>query len=230
MALHKDLEQVSVFDYADLECVMGDVTTAHNQIYEFTKQVVSDNKTPCMIGGEHSCTYPAYQAVREKFDDVMMIQLDAHADMREDYLSLKASHASVMYRLFEKDTDNLRQIGIRSATQVEHQLMLEHKTLLKDDENSLQLFVDGLKNRPIYISVDLDVLDPSVLPGTGTPEPDGFSFNHLMSLLKVLFKGNVVGMDIMECAPDYDSSKVSSVVGAKVVREMLLMHGGNNGK
>lgn len=230
MALEKDLEQCSIFDMADLECVMGDVETAHRQIYDFTRQVVMDKKTPCMIGGEHSCTYPAYQAVSENYDDVIMIQIDAHADMRENYMNVKASHASVMYRLFNKEKDNVRQLGIRSATKQEHQLMKEMNTLLKDDEESLQRFVESLKNRPMYVSVDLDVLDPSVLPGTGTPEPNGYSFDHLIQVLKVLFKGNVVGMDIMECAPDYDTSKVSSIVGAKVVREMLLMHGGNNGK
>lgn len=230
MSLQKDLEQVSIFDYADLECVMGSVEIAHAQIYEFTKQVISDHKVPMMIGGEHSCSYPSYHAVQEKYNDVLMVQFDAHADLREDYLGVKESHACVMHRVLEPHKDNLRQIGIRSATQDEHQLMIKHKTLLNDDPSSLQAFVNSLNNRPIYVSVDLDVLDPSVLCGTGTPEPGGFSFNHLMDLLKVIFVGNVVGMDVMECAPDYDSSKVSSVVGAKVVREMLLMHGGKNGK
>src|SRR5690554_2129311 len=230
MALKLDLEHLKVFDAADLECVMGNVNAAHQQIYEFTKKVVNDGKVPLMIGGEHSCTYPAYHAVQEVFDDVMMIQCDAHADMRENYMNVKASHASVMYRLFEQEKNNLKQIGIRSATKQEHDMMIKHDTLLDDDSSTLQTFIESLKDRPLYVSVDLDVLDPCVLPGTGTPEPNGFSFNHLMECLTILFKGNVVGMDVMECAPDYDSSKVSSVVGAKVVREVLLMHGGKNGK
>lgn len=229
MALERDLGELSIFDAADLECVMGDVAKAHKQIYDFTKKVVADKKTPMMIGGEHSCTYPSFKAVFETYPDLMMIQIDAHADLREDYLGLKESHASVMHRVTCLADNNLKQIGIRSSTQAEHDYMKKNDTLLKT-KDEIMSFVKQLNDQPVYISLDLDVLDPSLFCGTGTPEPNGFSFDYLMEILNILFKANVIAMDVMECAPDYDSSQASSVVGAKVVREMLLLCGGRNGK
>lgn len=231
MAIEKDLEDIRVFDYADLQLTCGDVKQAHDSVYQVTQEIISDNKIPFMLGGEHSCTYPTVSALISKYPSLVLIQLDAHADMRDDYMGVKASHASVIRRIMNDHVSiPVYQFGIRSATQHEHQLMKKNKTLYPFDLQQITEVVEEIKGQPVYLTVDLDVLDPSVLPGTGTPEPGGVCFNELIEAIRIIASSHIVGMDVMELSPHYDSSDVSSVVAAKVVREMLLLIGGKNGK
>jgi agmatinase len=231
MAIEKDLEDIQVFDYADLQLTCGDVKQAHDSIYQVTQAIIADNKIPFMLGGEHSCTYPTVNALRSKHSSLVLIQLDAHADMRDDYMGVKESHASVIKRIInDHESIHVYQFGIRSATQHEHQLMSKNKTLYPFDLKQIAQVIDEIKGQPVYLTVDLDVLDPSVLPGTGTPEPGGVSFNELIEAIKIIASSDIVGMDVMELSPHYDTSDVSSVVAAKVVREMLLLVGGKHGK
>ncbi len=231
MDIKRDLEDIKVFDYADLELTFGDVLQAHKRIFNITEKIASDHKIPFMLGGEHSCTYPAVQALCKKHPSLVIIQLDAHADLRDDYMGVKESHASVMKRIVDdKGFSSIFQFGIRSATQHEHKLMKENHTLHPFNLHDIQHVMNQIKDRPIYLTVDLDVLDPSVLSATGTPEPGGISFNQLIEALKMIISSQIVGLDVMELSPHYDHSGVSNVVAAKVVREMLLLIGGKNEK
>ncbi len=225
MKIEKDLEQIKVFDLADIECPLGDVKAAHQKIFETTQAIVHDGKIPMMLGGEHSCTYPAFKAIAQNYPTLVVIQLDAHADLRDQYMGLRESHASVMKRIVDDISwENIHQIGIRSATQDEHVLMKQNKTLRTFED--VDTMIKIIANRPVYLTVDLDVLDPSIFPGTGTPEPGGISFDDLIEVIKKISTCQIVGMDVMELSPPCDVSGVSNVVAAKVVREMLLLIGG----
>jgi agmatinase len=165
----------------------------------------------------------AIRAVAKVHPELMVIHLDAHADLREDYLGQRLSHATVMKRVYDLlGHDSIRQIGIRSCTRQEHGIITD---LLSSPEQI------ALKagTKPCYLTCDLDILDPSVLPGTGTPEPGGLMFHELMSILISLISGlSIVGLDVVELAPRLDPTGSSAVVAAKVVRECLIALGSKN--
>jgi agmatinase len=186
------------------------------------QQVHEHGQIPAAIGGEHLLTLPLVRAANERFPDLVILQFDAHMDLRNNYLGVELSHACVMRRICEFiDPSRILQVGQRSGTREEFQLA---ETF--GNPRSTDLPVDSLKqwvgNRPLYVTVDLDILDPSVLPGTGTPEPGGVSFSQLQSWIAGLATCKWVGWDVVELAPNLDPSSVSSVVSAKIVRTMLL--------
>jgi len=221
--LDKDLEDVSVFDGGDLELCFGDTNAALGQIEEFTEQILTDGKIPCMIGGEHLVTLGALRAVAKKYPDVCVIHFDAHTDLREDYLGAELSHATVMRRVWDIVGDGrIYQFGIRSGERYEFEWAKEHTFLNKFNLKGFEKIVDILKGKNVYFSLDLDVLDPSVFPGTGTPEAGGVSFSELMDAIYRLSGVNIVGFDINELSPQYDHSGVSTAVACKILRELLL--------
>lgn len=222
--LDKDLLDISVFDTGDLELVFGNSERALNQIQEKTAEILSDNKIPCMIGGEHLVTLGAVSAVFEKYPDLHIIHFDAHADLREDYLGEKLSHASVMRRCWDMVGDNhIYQFGIRSGDKSEFEWGKGHVQTNKFNFNGLEQVIESIGNKPVYFTLDLDVLDPSIFPGTGTPEAGGVSFPELMGAIQRLSSLNVVGFDINELCPIYDQSGVSTAVACKLLRELLLI-------
>ncbi|ABR48802.1 putative agmatinase [Alkaliphilus metalliredigens QYMF] len=223
--LEKDLEQYLIHDAGDIELGFGNRDVALKEINEFVKEVVASNKKPLMIGGEHLVTLPAIQAVHEKYQDLIVLHFDAHADLRAHYLGEKLSHATVMGRVWDfLGDERIYQFGIRSGTQEEFKWSAEGHTFMnKFGYESLDEIIDQVKNKPVYVTIDLDVLDPSIFPGTGTPEPGGISFTDMMRIIKKLSILNIVGADIVELAPDYDPTGVSTAVASKVIREMLLI-------
>ena len=219
----KDLEDISVFDGGDLELSFGNTERALAQIEAFTGQIVEDDKTPCMIGGEHLVTLGAVRAVAKKYPDLHVIQFDAHADLRDDYLGETLSHATVIHRVWDLlGDDKIFQFGIRSADRSEFQWGKDHVFTNKFNFNSLEEVIDKLEGKPVYFTIDLDVLDPSVFPGTGTPEAGGVSFMELLQAILKVSELNIVGCDINELSPIYDQSGVSTAVACKVLRELLL--------
>lgn len=217
----KDLLDIKVMDAGDLELPFGDVERSLDMIYRQTKQILEDEKMPVMIGGEHLVTLPQFKAVLEKYPDVHIIHFDAHADLRMDYLGQQLSHACVMRRCFELVGENsIFQFGIRSGDRCEFGIkgIYTHKF----DLATFPQMVEKLKGMPIYFTLDLDVLDPSVFPGTGTPEAGGITFKELLEAVMHLNKLNVVGFDVNELAPNYDHSGVSTAVACKILREILL--------
>ena len=221
--LNCDLEDLDVYDAGDLELPMGSA----EMISACTSEILNAGKIPFMLGGEHLVTLGTVREVAKKYPDLHIIHFDAHADLRDDYLGVKLSHACVLRRCHDILGDGrIHQFGIRSGERAEfgfaraghtdlHPFSLEGLDSVADDLASSRV--------PVYFTIDLDVLDPSVFPGTGTPEAGGVSFDQLRkALTKVCQTVNVVALDVTELAPTLDPSGVSTAVAGKVVRELLL--------
>lgn len=220
----KDLEDIQVFDSGDLELRFGNPVSALEDIEKRTKTILEDGKMPVMIGGEHLVTLGAVRAVAKKYEDLHMIHFDAHADLREDYLGEPLSHASVMHRVWELVGDeHIYQFGIRSGDRTEFAWGKEHVHTQKFNFDGLQEVVESIGEKPVYVTLDLDVLDPSIFPGTGTPEAGGVSFVELLQAILMLKPLNIVGFDVNELSPVYDQSGVSTAVACKILRELLLI-------
>ena len=219
----KDLEDLSVFDGGDLELSFGDSNSALNDIETYVGKVLSDSKVPFMIGGEHSVTLGAVRAVAKKYPDLHIVQFDAHTDLREDYLGQVYSHASVIRRCWDIVGDNkIFQFGIRSGEKVEFELAKEHVHTTRFNFDGLDEIIEKLKGKPVYFTLDLDVLDPSEFPGTGTPESGGVTFVELHNAIRKLSVLNIVGLDMNELSPIYDQSGQSTALACKLLREILL--------
>lgn len=220
----KDLTEISAADCGDLELSIGDTKGALNQIQDFTAQILQEGKLPFMIGGEHLVTLGAFRAVAERYPDVRIIHFDAHSDLRDEYLGVSLSHACVLRRCWEIVGDNrIYQFGIRSGDREEFRWGADHVTTRRFDFEGLEDVLKEVKGRPVYFTVDLDVLDPSVFPGTGTPEPGGASFDELRTAVTAVCRNaDVVGCDVNELSPHYDTSGISSAAACKIIREMLL--------
>lgn len=221
----KDLTDYAVFDAGDLELCFGDSRTALTDIRNCAETILSDGKTPFLIGGEHLVTLGAFEAVYKKYPDVHVIHFDAHADLRDDYLGAKLSHACVMRRIHDLTGDGkIHQFCIRSGDREEFLFAKEHTDMHKFDFTGLDELIDKLKNQntPVYFSVDLDCIDPSAFCGTGTPEAGGVGFTELLGAIDTVCKANIVGADINELAPGLDASGASTALACKILREFLL--------
>ncbi|HCS13543.1 MAG: agmatinase [Zetaproteobacteria bacterium CG06_land_8_20_14_3_00_59_53] len=222
--LDASLECVRYADAGDVELPMGDTGRALEMIREAADAALDAGAAPFLLGGEHLVSLPAIAAVHARHPDLLVVQLDAHADQREDYMGVKLSHACVIRRVAEfLGQERIRQIGIRSGTKEEYRLMREHGTLTTFREADLEELKVWIGRRPVYLTVDLDVFDPSCFPGTGTPEPGGIDWWTFQRFLQVLRGCRIVGLDAVELAPQLDASGCSSVLAAKAVREMLLV-------
>ena len=220
----KDLEDANVIDLGDLELCFGDVNKALDRIEERTRHVLHASKRPFMLGGEHLVTLGAFRAVAAMYPDVHIIHFDAHADLRDDYLGAKLSHACVLRRCWELVGDGrIHQFGIRSGDREEFAWGRTHVSTRRFDFEGLEETLNQLEGKPVYFTVDLDVMDPSIFPGTGTPEPGGVTFDALrQAVTLVCSRAKVVGCDVNELSPHYDQSGVSTIVACKIVREMLM--------
>jgi agmatinase len=218
-----DLEDAAVFDGGDLELCFGDTNLALDDITAFTKEILDSSKLPLMIGGEHLVTLGAVRAVAEKYPDLHIIHFDAHADLRDDYLGAKLSHATVLHRVWDIVGDGrIFQFGIRSGERAEFSWGKDHVSTHKFDFEGLGQVIEQLKGKPVYFTLDLDILDPSVFPGTGTPEAGGVSFIQLLEAILKVGELDIVGCDINELSPLLDASGASTAVALKVLRELLL--------
>lgn len=219
----KDLTDIKVFDGGDLELCFGSPESALNDIENFSSKILGNGKLPVMIGGEHLVTLGAVRAAVKKYPDLHIIHFDAHADLRDDYLGQKLSHACVMRRCHELVGDGkIFQFGIRSGDREEFLWGKDHITTNKFDFTGLNKIAEKILNKPVYFTLDLDVLDPSCFPGTGTPEAGGVSFTELMSAIKSVSALNVVGIDVNELSPMLDQSGASTALACKLLREILL--------
>lgn len=219
----KDLEDASVFDGGDLELPFGNTVRVLEQIEAFEAELLEAEKLPCMIGGEHLVTLGAVRAVVKKYPDLHMLHFDAHADLRDDYLGERLSHATVMRRVWELIGDGrIFQFGIRSGDRSEFLWAKDHVFTNRFNFNGLSDVAAQLRGKPVYLSIDLDVLDPSVFPGTGTPEAGGVTFMDLLDAVRTVSGLNIVACDLNELSPVYDQSGVSTAVACKMLRELLL--------
>ena len=220
-----DLEDARVFDGGDLELPFGDTARALGMIRDFTTEVLTDGKLPFLIGGEHLVSLPAIEAAAEKYPDLAVIHFDAHMDLRDEYLGNRLSHATVIRRVWDILGDGrIHQFGIRSGERAEWQwARAGHTNLHPFTFTGLSDAVAAVQGRPVYLTIDLDVLDPSVFPGTGTPEAGGVTFIELMkAALSVIHGCRIVACDMVELSPPLDASGASTATALKLLREMLL--------
>lgn len=214
------LTEKSFFDLGDVAVVFGDVQETLRRAEEVARRLFADDKLSLMMGGEHLVTLPVVRAAHEKYgDDLVLLQFDAHADLREDYLGNPLSHATVMRRCLDfLPARNLYQFGIRSGTQEEYEFGMSRCHLFPHEVlEPLRQVIPTLGDRPVYVTIDIDVMDPAFAPGTGTPEPGGLSSSQVLTFLEELADLNWIGMDCVEVAPAYDHAELTSNAAATFV-------------
>ncbi len=215
----RHLEDCNFHDAGDLEFPLGNTVKSLDVIRKNVEEIYRDGKKVFGIGGEHLVTLPEIQAVSKYADNLAIVHFDAHTDLREEYIGEPLSHSAVIRHSADIiGFENLKQIGIRSGMKEEFELMKRYNTLCHSYEE-----LDVLRGKNIFVTVDLDVLDTSIMPGTGTPEAGGLNFNELVGWFKYLAKFNIIGADVVELAPDYDASGASTAVATKVIRELLMV-------
>ena len=221
--LKQDLSQLRLHDMGDLELPLGEKNTSLSMIREAVRRILSAKKFPILLGGDHLISLPAVEQVLEIYPRLHIVHIDAHTDLREEYLGEVFSHSTVMRKTVDRlEKGRLFQIGIRSGTKEEFALAQRMKSIVPANHNSLRAMVKHIGKQPVYVSVDLDVIDPGLLPGVGTPEPGGLTFQGFISILKELQRLHVVGFDLVELTPDYDPTQISSVTASVILREMIL--------
>ncbi|MDY5923742.1 MAG: agmatinase [Oscillospiraceae bacterium] len=220
----KDLEDHAIMDSGDLELCFGSSDQALKDIQGRAEQILQDGKIPLLLGGEHLVTLGSVRAAVQKYPDLHIIHFDAHTDLREDYLGAKLSHACVIRRCHDILGDGrIHQFGIRSGERAEWKFARAgHTDLHPFNLNGLKETVKALQSAPIYFTIDLDVLDPSCFPGTGTPEAGGVDFMQLLEAIRTVCSGNVVAADVNELCPILDQTGASTAIAGKVVRELML--------
>ncbi len=225
--LNKDLEDILYVDFGSILINKNDSMSVIKSVKSATNFLINKRLSPIMLGGEHSITTGAIEALVKKYPDLILVQLDAHADLRESYIGNKHSHACTMKRCLEVlPKKKILQVGIRSGTKEEFQIMHNNDQLVKfcsgGNAQKLRQALLPYSKCPIYLTIDLDWFDPSLLGGTGTPEPGGFFWNDFEEILKTLRDFRIVASDIVELSPEIDKSGVSSIVAAKVLRSLIL--------
>ena len=220
--LDRDLEDIAYADIGAVEIPYGDPEPVVNAVRHATSTVLAAGLKPLMLGGEHSISSGAVAAVAEQHPDLVLVQLDAHADLRHEWLGARHSHACAMRRCLEVlPSQQLMQIAIRSGTCAEFKELRRSGRLISIQDIPERM--NALRGRPIYLTVDLDWFDPAVMPGTGTPEPGGFVWNDFAAVINELNNHRLIGADVVELAPQLDPSGISSVLAAKVTRSLLLL-------
>jgi agmatinase len=221
--LRRDLADLKICDLGDLEIPFGNREMALAKIREAIEKIINDGKYPVLLGGEHLITLPVVEGFRNRFRDLAVVQFDAHTDLRDEYLGETLSHSTVMRRISEVvGTGRLFQFGIRSGSREEFSYANDIGSLYDFSDDGFHRAMSNIKGKPVYISLDVDVLDPSVLPGTGNPDPGGIDYSEIRWALQILGKARVIGFDVVELSPNHDPSEVSSIVASKLVREMIL--------
>lgn len=222
--LDMDLEDYKLSDIGDIEFPFGNTVETLKNIKSVVSEIIDKDKKPLLIGGEHLVSLPVVESLYEKYPDLHIIHFDAHTDLRDEYMGETLSHATVLRRIWDTlGDDKIYQFGIRSGTKEEFVWAEKHTYLEKFSAQTLPLKLSELIDKPIYLTIDLDVLDPSVFSGTGTPEPGGIIMKELLSAIVEMKGLNFVGADVVELSPHYDQSGVSTAVACKVIREVALL-------
>ena len=226
--LNLDLEDINFADVGSLDVPIGDTKLIIEHVKAATDILLKNNSKPLIIGGEHSITSGVIESIIKNYPDLIMIQLDAHADLRDEWLGNKFSHACSMKRCLDiLPSKKILQIGIRSGTKFEFIEMKKTNRLiphtLGDHAKYLEEALQDLKGTPIYLTFDLDWFDPSIMPGTGTPEPGGYFWRDFAAIIEVLKSHTLIGADVVELSPKLDNSGISSILAAKVIRSLIML-------
>jgi len=218
-----DLEDCAVYDAGDLSLSFGRPQPVLELIEATTAEIITAGKIPVMLGGEHLVTLGAVRAIVQRYPNLHIIHLDAHTDLRQDYMGETLSHATVLRRCHDiLDDGKIFQFGIRSGLKEEFEWAKTHTKLEKFGLSGFSDAIAAIGDAPVYFTLDLDVIDPSAFPGTGTPEAGGISFLTLLEAIMQLKQLNIVGCDIVELAPNLDTSGISTALACKILRELLL--------
>ncbi len=222
--LDKDLSEKRYYDLGDMTLPFGNVGHSLEIIEEVTGQLLDDRKFPILIGGEHLVTYPIAKAFHARYTDMVVVHFDAHADLRVDYCGETNSHATVMRKVAELvGPGNVYQFGIRSGTRDEFQYAKENTNMFIERViEPLREAIPRFGNRPVYVTLDIDVVDPAYAPGTGTPEAGGCSSREIIQAIHELAGAKVVGFDLVEVSPVTDQSERTALLAAKIIREAIL--------
>jgi agmatinase len=221
--LELSLEDLSFEDRGDLSPSRGSLEGCLAQIQGEVEGLLKVGKTLLALGGEHLITLPLVKAHLGSWPGLVVVHLDAHMDLRDEYEGRSLSHATVMRRVWEEVDGRVYQLGIRSGTREEWGFSRQHCRLCPYNLSRLQEYLREIGDTPIYLTIDLDIVDPGYFPGTGTPESGGITPQELFSTLPLFLGKNLVGADVVELSPAYDPTGASSILAAKVVREMLLL-------
>lgn len=224
--MDKSLDDALFYDCGDLDLPVGNVERSLERIGASAEEIITDGKFPLFIGGEHLISAPVIgRAFRKYGEELVVVQFDAHADLREGYLGCNYSHASAVRRLLDfMPGKNIYQFGIRSGTREEFEFARDNTNLFRFDVlEPLKKAIPSIGGRPVYLTVDIDVADPSYANGTGTPEPGGISSRELLEAVHAFRGLNLVGFDLVEVSPPYDASDRTAVLAAKIIRDVILM-------
>lgn len=219
----RDLNDIRVFDAGDLDLPFGNPQSMLTLTQERVAAFLADGKRPVLLGGEHLITLGAIRACQRRYPDLAVLHMDAHADLRMDYLGEPLSHACVLRRVWDLLGDGrIHQFGIRSGERAEFAFAAQHTHMHRFTLDGFSDVLQSLGNTPVYLTLDLDVLDPSEFCGTGTPEAGGVRFIELLACILQLHRVNLIGADVVELSPHYDPSGASTAAACKIVREILL--------
>lgn len=225
--LDRELEEVKFFDAGDIPLPFGNAQKSLDEIEKFVKKVLADGKIPVGMGGEHLVSWPVMKAVYEKYPDLAILHFDAHTDLRIDYEGEPLSHATPIRKIAELiGPHNVYSFGIRSGLKEEFEWAKENGMYIAKFEvlEPLKEVLPTLKGRNVYITTDIDVLDPAFAPGTGTVDCGGITSKELLASIHEIARSevNVVGFDLVEVAPVYDHSEMTANTASKLLREMIL--------
>ena len=225
--MDKHLEEVNYFDAGDIPLPFGNPQRSLDMIQEYVSKILEMDKFPLGLGGEHLVTWPIIQAVYEKYPDLALIHIDAHADLREEYEGEVLSHSTPVRKICDLiGAKNVYSFGIRSGMREEFQFAKESGMHMSkfDVAEPLKEILPTLAGRPVYVTIDIDVLDPAFAPGTGTAEAGGISSKELLLAIQHIAKSDVkvVGADLVEVAPIYDPTEKTPIAASKFIREILL--------
>ena len=226
---NRSLDEIPICDAGELELPFGSAARALDEIEGFVSRVIGDGKTPVMIGGEHLVTLGAVRAAAKRYGGMAVVHFDAHADLRDGFMGESLSHATVIRRVWDILGDgSIFQFGIRSGDKEEFDWANGRVYTERFKAASMERVAGIISGRPIYVTLDLDVLDPSEFPGTGTPEAGGLSFAELLDAVITLAgpaeksRNKIAGFDLCELSPHYDASGVSTAAACKILREMFI--------
>jgi agmatinase len=224
--LDRGLDEIDFEDLGDLVLPFGDLKESLERIEEAAADLARQGRVPLALGGEHLISLPILRGMKRYHPDLVFLQFDAHADLRDEYLGQADSHATVVRRIVELiGGERVYQFGIRSGTREEFAFGRANTRFFPGGVDSLEAVLGELAGRPLYLSIDIDVVDPAFAPGTGTPEAGGIGSLELFAALYALKDMRLVGMDIVEVCPPADPGDITSLLAAKLVREALLLWG-----
>jgi len=230
----RELGERTFFDAGDVELTVGAPDTAMNEIARAVGEILDRGQRPVCLGGEHGVTAGIARALAPRFPDLCVLHVDAHYDLREQWLGSSLSHATALRNVWNTmgfdtadEPPRLVQIGIRSGPPEEWAFAQRHiPQFMPDGVASLESFLDDWARRwagrPVYCTFDIDAVDPAYAPGTGTPEAGGITSREALALVRSLAKFRLVGFDLVEVSPPWDPAGITSALAAKLVRELLI--------